>query len=229
MSSIASTSRGYGQPLKPLSDSIAIRSDHIALGETALRLYPKADKKSPADYTIKNITTGSTVFSVTGKKYGSNPGREFRDSTGLPLFELRRAGFFIRPWRVRLPGDNRIDLASIYMQGPSRRITLKLAQNQAAAADGVQRVDEEKTVTLKVFQTTALFTFDILAGDQKVAHIQENTEINGSAGHWISGPYHYVPPRRVLDIRLAEGLDASIAALIGVFISDMFFGDQLEA
>ncbi|KAJ5090745.1 hypothetical protein N7532_009429 [Penicillium argentinense] len=229
MSSIASTSRSRDQPLQPLSDSVAIRSELIALEETDLRLYPKSSRKSPAEYTIKDVFTGSTVFSVTGRKYGSSPGREFRDSSGLPLFELRRAGFFIRPWKVRLPGDDSKDLASIYMQGPSKKIILDITQNQDSTADEAKRVEGEKKVTLRVFRKSALYTFDVLAGDQKVAHIQENPEINRSLGHWMSSPYDYVPPRRALDIRLAEGLDASIAALIGVFISDMFFGNDVEA
>lgn len=212
MSSIASTSRSRDQPLQPLSDSVAIRSELIALEETDLRLYPKASRKSPAEYTIKNVFTGSTVFSVTGQKYGSSPGREFRDSSGLPLFELRRTGFFIRPWKVRLPGDDSKDLASIYMQGFPKKITLDIMQNQSPA-EKPTRVEGKKKVTLRVFRKSALYTFDVLAGDQNVAHIQENPEINRSVGHWMSSPYDYVPPRRVLDIRLAEGLDASIVSV----------------
>ncbi|CAG8254062.1 unnamed protein product [Penicillium salamii] len=67
-----------------------------------------------------------------------------------------------------------------------------------------------------------------MASDQTVAHVQENTEINRSAGEVVSGPYHNVSLRRVLDVRLTAGLNASIATLIAVFISDMFFSDQVE-
>ncbi|CAG7996703.1 unnamed protein product [Penicillium salamii] len=204
MSSIASTSRSREKPLIPLSHPVAIRSEHVALEETDLRLYPKANRASAAEYIIKNLATASTLFSVTGKKYGSNTGREFRDSTGLPLFELRRATLPIKPWKVRLPGDKSKDLASISMQGASRKIILKVPQNQSAAAD---------SVTLTVVRTTALFTFEVMTSSQTVAHVQENTEINTSAGEVVSGPYHNVPPRRVLDIRLTEGLDASIVSI----------------
>jgi hypothetical protein len=215
MSSKASTSRSSDQALQPLSDPVAIRSELVASEETELRLYPRADRKSAAEYIIRNVFTGSTVASVTGKKYGSSPGREFRDSSGLPLFELRRAGF-IRPWKVRLPGDDSKDLASIYMQGPSKKITLNIAENQAPAINGAKGVDAEKKVTLKVFRKTSLYTFDVMAGDQKIAHIQENPELNRSVGHFMYGPYDYVPPRRILDIRLAEGLDASIVSLSSI-------------
>lgn len=65
-------------------------------------------------------------------------------------------------------------------------------QNRAAAADGGDRKQErenqeEETVSLEVRQTTALYKFDVLAGDQKVADIRENTEDNDTIGHWISG------------------------------------------
>ena len=212
MSTITSTSHNHQEPLQPLSDPVAIRSDLVTSEETDLRLYPKASNKSAAEYTIKNAFTGSTIFSVTGKKYGSSPGREFRDSSGLPLFDLRRAGFLIRPWKVRLPGDDSKNLAAIYMKGPSKKIILDIEENQAITTSGTKRVDDEKKVTLKVFRKTALYTFDVLAGDKKVAHIQENPELNRSVGHWMSSPYDYVPPRRILDIRLAEGLDASIVS-----------------
>ncbi|CAG8176506.1 unnamed protein product [Penicillium salamii] len=213
MSSIASTSRSRDHALQPLSDPVAIRSELVASEETELRLYPRANRKSASEYTIKNVFNGSTVLSVTGRKYGNSPGREFRDSSGLPLFELRRAGFLIRPWKVRLPGDDSKNLASIYMEGPSKKITLNIAENQAPAIEGAKGVDVEKKVTLKVFRKTALYTFDVLVGDQKVAHIQENPELNRSVGHLMYSPYDYVPPRRILDIRLAEGLDASIVSL----------------
>ena len=206
MSSIASTSRSWDQPLQALSDHVAIRSEHIASEETDLRLYPKANKKSAAEYTIQNLATGSTLFSVTGLKYGSNSGREFRDSTGLPLFELRRTGLLIRPWKVRLPGDSSQDLASLYMQGPSRKITLKVTQNQASAAS------RETAVTFKVLRTSALFTFEVVVEGQVVAYVRENAEINDVVGEHVSGPYHNVSPRRVLDIRLTEGLDTSIVS-----------------
>lgn len=203
----------YHQPVKSPPNPISIRPDLISSEETTLRLYPKANTRSATDYTIKDVATGSTKFTVTGKKYGSSSGREFRDSTGLPLFELHRVGLSRKPWRVRLPGDKERDLISICMRGPSMKIKLDIAQNRAATTDSRDRKregEEMETAKMEVRRTTALFTFDVLAGEQKVADIRENGEINHSIGHSISGPYDYAPPKRVLDINLAEGLDMSI-------------------
>jgi len=212
--SMASSPRNYNQPVKPLSNPIAIRPEHIASEETRLHLHPKADIRSATDYIVEDAVTGSKIFSVTGQKYGSGSGREFRDSTGLPLFELHRAGLSRKPWRVRLPGDKNKDLISICMRGASMKIKLNVVQSRATAAGGDRRREEEETVKMKVDQTTALFTFDVLAGNQKVADIRENAEVNDSMGHWIAGPYHYVPPKRVLDIQLAVRLDMSIVSVI---------------
>lgn len=99
------------------------------------------------------------------------------------------------------------------MRGPPMKIKFDIAQNCAATADSrdQKREGEEiEMVKVEVRRTTALFTFDVLAGEQKVADIRENGEINRSIGHSIFGPYDYAPPKRVLDIKLAEGLDMSI-------------------
>lgn len=216
MSSLSS--RNIGQPIRPLLNPIAIRPEHIAPEETALCLRPKADTRSATDYTIENAVTGSTVFSATGKKYGSSPGREFRDSTGLPLFELRRVGLSRRPFRVRLPGDKEKDLVSLCMRGPSMKLKLDILQNRATATTASRGnrkgEDEEKeeTVNIEVRRSTGLSTFDVLAGDHKVADIRESAEQNDTMGHLLIGPFYQPPPRRVLDIRVAEGLDMSIVS-----------------
>lgn len=207
--SMASTSGRSS--LCALTDRIAIRPEQIAREETSLRLYPTANTQSAHDYVIKDLATDSTVFTITGKKYGVSPGREFRDSTGLPLFELRRAGLFRRrPWTVRLPGGSEHDLISLRTRGPSRTVILEIAQHQTAGTSKAQSEGVGKTVALHVHRTTALYTFDVLAGDQKVATVRENTQLNKSVGHFPTGPYDHVPARRILDIELATGLDMSI-------------------
>ena len=139
----------YHQSVKPPPNPIAIRPDLIALKETTLRLRPKANTHSATDYTMKDVATGSTVFSVTVKTYGSSPGREFRDSTGVPFFELHRVGLSRKPWRVRLPGDKESDLISICMRGPPTKIKLDIAQNCVATAgisDRKKEVQDMETV-----------------------------------------------------------------------------------
>lgn len=84
-------------------------------------------------------------------------------------------------------------------------------QNPAIAADEGDR-GQKDTVKLEVRRTMALFTFAVLACNQKVADIRESVEENKSIGHWRQSPYDHVPPKRALEIRVAGGLDMSIVS-----------------
>lgn len=96
------------------------------------------------------------------------------------------------------------------MRGPSLKIKVDIMQNHAIAAEGGDR-EQEKTVKLEVRRTTALFTSDVLAGDHKVVDIWESVG-NKSIGYWRQGRYDHVPPKRALEIRVAEGLGMSIVS-----------------
>lgn len=91
---------------------------------------------------------------------------------------------------------------------------LDIVRNCVAGGD--RKGEVEEVVRLEVRQTTALYTFDVLVGDgeerKKVADIRESVERNKSVEYWPRGPYDHVPPKRVLDIRVAEGLDLYIVS-----------------
>ncbi|ODM18489.1 hypothetical protein SI65_06360 [Aspergillus cristatus] len=218
-------------PLRPLQPPVSIRPSYLPSQETTLYLLPKASPRCATDYTINNAINGKAVFTVTGKKYGSTPGREFRDESGLPIFKLTRGAVLSRwPWRITLPGDKEKDLGRVCVRNPSMRIKLHIVQNCVTG----DRKREDEMVRLEVRRTTTLYMFDVLVEDgdneekRKVADIRESVERYKTVGHWPGG-YDHVPPKRVLDMKVAEGLDLSIAALVAVFISDMHFGDQLES
>lgn len=94
----SSRGRGRDRPVEPPLQPIAIRTENIAKETTRLYLRPQANPDSATDYTIKDDVTGKTVFTITGSRYGSDPGREFRDSSGLPLFHLTHS-FSVWKWR----------------------------------------------------------------------------------------------------------------------------------
>lgn len=120
------------------------------------------------------------------------------------------------PWRVRLPGDEEKDLGRVYVRSPSMRIKLDMMWNCVARGD--RKGEGGEMVRLEVRQTTALYMFDVLVGDgdgeekKKVADIRESVERNKSVGYWPRGPCNHVPPKRVLDIRVAGRLDLSIVS-----------------
>ncbi|EYE99233.1 uncharacterized protein EURHEDRAFT_374292 [Aspergillus ruber CBS 135680] len=196
---------------------IAIRPEHIVATETNLIIEPKCDDHSPEDYIIKD-RDGSTVFAVAGKKHGKRSGREFRDGSGLPLFEMYRVIGISRPLRVRLPGtvgkkDNLVEFSMSVHYGKFDMIV----QN-AAAETAKHEGDKQATVHVRQASKESIYIWELLVGDVKVADIRESKERNGSLGcapqtnTWYPKP----PKRRVLDIKVAEGFDSSLVALAAV-------------
>ncbi|KKA18256.1 Uncharacterized protein T310_7802 [Rasamsonia emersonii CBS 393.64] len=186
MSSHFRKSNMSNKSLQPPLHPIAIRAEHIAQRETA-----------------RNDADGSTLFTVTGTKFGDRSAREFRDRSDLPLFELRRALALRRPLRVRLPGNDKEELVEVNPKRPLGNFDLTL--RNAAATDAKNEAD--RTVTLEVHQTSPAFwlTFEVMAGDRQVVDVRESVQKNKTIGtlphEWPRLP----PPRQVLDVRVAEG------------------------
>lgn len=206
---MAGVNTSVSQPPFP----IAIRPEHIAATETNLIIEPKCDDHSPEDYIIKD-SDGSTVFAVAGKKHGERSGREFRDGSGLPLFEMYRVIGISRPLRVRLPRsdgkkDNLVEFSMSVHYGKFDMIV----QN-AAVETAKHEHDKQTTVHVRQVSKESIYVWEMLVGDVKVADIRESTEKNDSLGcapqtnTWYPKP----PKRRVLDIKVAEGFDSSLVS-----------------
>lgn len=106
---------------------------------------PKYHPHSPEDYTITD-SRNATLFTVTGKKYGKRFGHEFRDASGLPLFELYRVVDFVRPLRVRSPRedgkkDNLVEFSMSMHYGTFYMVVLR---NAVSAAETSKREHEKK-------------------------------------------------------------------------------------
>lgn len=206
----SSTGGGRDKPVESPFHPIAIRAEHIAKETTRLYLRPKADPNSATDYLIKDDVTGETVFSITGPKHGSESGREFRDSSGLPLFQLTHSfSVWKWRWRVRLPGS-KDDLAEVKKRqsGNFDVIFRNLATSEL-------KKEADETFSLEARSTTPIFllTFEVLAAGRKIVDVRESVERNRTIGHMptysVNGQTSF-PPRRVLDICVAEGVDLSI-------------------
>jgi hypothetical protein len=197
--------RSLQKPLHP----IAIRLEQIASSEILLYVRPKCDGQSASNYTIRNDTDGSTVFTVTGQKSGLCAGREFRDTSGLPLFELHKVVAFKRPWRVRLPGaDKKDDLIKVSTKRSFGNHNLVLRNAVANKSKG----ESDKMVKLEVHQTSAAFwpTFEVMADGQKVVNVHESLERNETIGTFNTDWPRQLPSRPVLDVCVSEGFDLSL-------------------
>ncbi|KAJ5508833.1 hypothetical protein N7527_010976 [Penicillium freii] len=207
--------------VKPLSHPVGIRPEHIAEEETLLYLKPKYDHRSPNEYTIKRYWDDSTIFTVTGHKYGDTPAREFRDSSGLPMFQSRAAVLaWKRPLRVRLPGnedeelvDFRVDRKQVY------RLTFRNSMEPSSKSES----DRMATVEVRETSSYAWQGFSASVGGQKVVDVRESMTMNKTLPKCTSQGDVSLMPRQVLEILVAQGFDLSLAALIAVYMADTRF------
>ena len=117
--------------LKAPERTIALRTEYITENKTTLLLKPQGTAESAAAYKIID-EDDIVLFTVTGWKFYSNRScREFRDASGLPLFELHRNWLSLRNgfvWSVTLPGG-----ASLQQ---SHRRSLSSTSNAGGGAGG---------------------------------------------------------------------------------------------
>ncbi|CAI7594936.1 unnamed protein product [Penicillium glandicola] len=207
--------------VKTLSQPFGIRQEHIADEEILLYLKPKYDRRSPNEYTIKRYSDASMIFTVTGHKYGDTPAREFRDSSGLPMFQSRATALaWKRPLRVRLPGNEDEELVDFRVD--SKKV-YRLRFRNSMEPDSKSESDRMVTVEVRETGSFAWQGFSASVGGQKVVDIRESMTMNKTLPKCTSQGDISLMPRQVLEILVAEGFDLSLAALIAVYMADTRF------
>jgi hypothetical protein len=209
---------------------IGLRKEHITEFERLLYIEPIYDPKSSSEYKIKYDSDDSTLFNVTGKEYSNRPVREFRDSSGLPMFETKRPwvlGKIKRPCRVNLPGNDSEDLVDIKLTGGwsiFKPMTLDLTFRNALARDA--KTEEDRIVNLQIQkQRNLLCGFAVSVDGRKVADIRESMGRNRTIKQFSPQASRYaqlVPPRAVMEMLVADGVDLS---LVRTFFPSFNFGN----
>lgn len=194
--------------LKSPEREIALRKELIASSKISLVLKPQGDAHSAVSYKITE-EDGSPAFTVTGRKYSDRSCREFRDASGLPLFELHsfNAVTFSFQWYITLPGNDDVKVAKGAPRMSWSSEVLKFTFQNMAAID--TKRDEDKELTLRVKRHgEALTFFDILDDDRRIAEVREsiqhNEKLNLRRGSRGSG---YRP---TLDLIVMPGVDSSL-------------------
>lgn len=199
--------------VRKLAQPVAIRPEHIADDETLLYLKPQYDQRSPNEYTIKRYWDDSTIFTITGHKYGDTPAREFRDASGLPMFQSRATLLaWKRPLRVRLPGNETDDLVDFRCENGR---TLRLSFRNSMAPDPEEKSDDN-TVEVKVHDmgNAAWAGCSATVKGQKVLDIRESMTMNKTLPRvWAQADISLMP-RQILEVLVAEGFDMSLVSAI---------------
>jgi uncharacterized protein YxjI len=188
---------------------IAFRNQYIARCKTTLVLRPYGSPHSAVAYKITE-EDGSPQFTVTGRKYGDRSCREFRDSSGLPLFELHRKWYRSNSWSVCLPGCDTATIATgspRWTLGKTSFGDFNLSFENAAAYGG-KRIDE-KMLTLSIERHgNALALFDIVDGDRKVGEVKESIHHNEKL-NLVGSRMGYRP---AMDVIIMPGVDISLVS-----------------
>ncbi|KAA8644039.1 hypothetical protein EYZ11_004474 [Aspergillus tanneri] len=206
--------------LKAPDRPIAIRKECITDRKTTLVLRPYGDAQSEVAYQICDLD-GVTQLTVSGHKFGGRSCREFRDSSGLPLFELHKKSSFRTGWCVTLPGCVSANIATggLRRSFSSSVESFYLSFENVAALDCKHKEDKQLTLEIERFGN-ALASFDIVDGDRKVAEVRESIPHNrtlalmpGSKRGW----------RPAIDIIIMPHVDITLATVIAVIASDSTF------
>ncbi|KAB8271867.1 hypothetical protein BDV30DRAFT_212858 [Aspergillus minisclerotigenes] len=162
---------------------------------------------------------------ASGRKYTNRACREFRDASGLPLFELHRKISLRNAWSVTLPGSDAADIAT-----GAPRLGLGGAGfgNFIASFVNVAAVDvklnEERRVTLEIERHgRVLESFDVVDGDRRVAKVRESIQHNKKLALMSNSRRGYRP---FLDVTVMEGVDLSLVALVTIIAADSVFGSE---
>lgn len=190
---------------------IAFRKEQIATTKRSLVLKPQGDAHSAVSYRITD-EDGATVFTVTGRKYGGRSCREFRDSSGLPFFELHTSGLakLSARWYITLPGGGDIKVAKARPQFSWNGGVMKFSFQNMAASETKSENDKELTLSVSKHGMVLSF-FDIVDVDRRVAEVRESVQHNERLNLRKStrGGGH----RPTLDLTVMPGVDASLVSL----------------
>ncbi|KAJ5693198.1 hypothetical protein N7462_002621 [Penicillium macrosclerotiorum] len=203
------SSSKYRTSLRPPDREVALRRESIVTSKTELVLKPQGNPESAIAYKVVD-EDGIPVYTVTGRKYDNRACREFRDASGLPLFDLHRKAAFSIPyrWYITMPGaDERIAEAEPRLAGSTK--SLKFSFQNMAAID--LKTDTDRELTLQVVrQGEALVLLDVIDGDRRVAEINESIRHNERL-FLTRGSKRGL--RQAMDLVIVSGIDSSLVSI----------------
>lgn len=193
---------------------MGIRPEHIPEFERLLWIEPKYDARSTNEYCIRYDNDDSTLITVTGKRYNEKSTREFRDSSGLPLFEMQKVWWpgwkSRRPWRIRLPGSKEADLVDIRFKGLTHTTFEVNFRNVVASG-----AKDDNVVHIVVHRVSSLYrVYEVRVAGIKVVDIRESMERNRSVPTIMyNSSGGILPSRLVMEVLVAANFDMSVVSL----------------
>ncbi|KAI9746359.1 MAG: hypothetical protein M1818_000071 [Claussenomyces sp. TS43310] len=131
---------------------------------------------------------GSTLLTIIGKCFSNSQRREFKDASGLPLFELCPRYFRSEDaWFGELPGGGGENLLSVALKGSMRRDKLEVTLTNAAAPE---EAAEDGTLVVRG-QDFSRIAAHVMVQENRVADIRRiinGRRQSGRASTRMGGP-----------------------------------------
>ncbi|CAI7677297.1 unnamed protein product [Penicillium pancosmium] len=199
--------------LKSPDREVALRNEHVVRAKTTLIIKPARDDSSEVGYRIVH-EDGTPAFTVTGRKFGDRSSREFRDTSGLPLFDIHRWSALSIPfrWYFTMPGsDRKSKIATVDTQTSLKGGDLKFTFQNMAAIDS--KMEGERDVTLMVRRHgEALRLFDIVDGDRRIGEVRESIHHNEKL--YLTKRSRRQGFRPALEVIIVPGVDATLTLCV---------------
>ncbi|KAF7128259.1 hypothetical protein CNMCM5793_002801 [Aspergillus hiratsukae] len=208
--------------LTRLKQPIALRTEYIASSPTTIRVKQHSNSWSAGDFTVSTVanndsgTPPQTLFTVDGDFASVSQRRRMQDATGLPLFELARKRLGVT-WFVHLPGSKERDepqpIATIVPQFHMLKDKFDVYFSNAAAAGG----GEDIVLSVRG-QDIWKYKTHVYYGDALVMTAKLTDMVSV-----------YIPGKRPeWEIEVAEGMDLSLASIIGVLLAAMLYQSAVK-
>ncbi|THV89797.1 hypothetical protein D6D26_09642 [Aureobasidium pullulans] len=193
-----------------LKQPIALRTELVAQAPETLLVHQHNGGLSSADFSVVRESDCALLVSIGGKLLSWTQRRTFHDASGLPLFDLYRKTTGVT-WFVELPEDRGSEpIMTLAPRTSVFKDKLDLFVHNAA--------NQGQVVNLEVRgQDIWKMRTNVYLGDQVVMSSKRTEKLAG-----------YIPGKRPdWKVDIAEGLDASLAAVIMVVLAATLYDSSI--
>lgn len=210
----------HGNAVSYSGSPIAIRPEYVTSRTTTLRVREVEDLVFNRDFSVIK-EDGSILMEITGKTISRNLKRQFTNSSGLPLFELRRNHQmkYEDAWSLAMPGAHTHDsLLSVNFKVFWMHAKIDILFRNLAPPPAENAGSYSDHVTLEVRgQDFANTTAHVTCGSSKVMHIRRETDDVDQRAAYKNAYGH----RMGWQVTVAEGVDLALAAVIVVVLTEL--------
>lgn len=200
---------GHRPSMRPPQREIAFRMEYIAEYQMAMVVKPQGGPNAKVAYQVMH-EAGANAFTASGRKYNDRGCREFRDKSGLPLFDIyRKPWYSLHSYLITLPGskDGDATIAKAWVDWGVSQMTISY-RNGAGDED---RSEGSRGSSLTVIKHGNLMNiFDVIDHGRKVMELRESVNHNSRLALRRDSRSRSRP---ALDLNVTQGVDIALVRI----------------